>query len=173
MTYEEVKELIRIFEDTDLNDMEITLDGASVRLNRSKINCFAVPGVPYQQNVPEVNPANSMQSPAEPAEPLKKSVSDEKEHLSSESKSLEKGSEEDSSRYITCPMVGTFYSSSSPEEKPYVNVGDTVKKGDTVCIIEAMKYMNEVQTGESGKIAEIYVQDGDLVEYGQKLFRIV
>ena len=73
---------------------------------------------------------------------------------------------------LSSPIVGTFYQSSSPEKPPYVNVGDTVSKGDIVCIIEAMKFMNEVTSEKSGKVVEILVEDGQFVEFGEKLFRL-
>ncbi len=73
---------------------------------------------------------------------------------------------------ITSPMVGTFYTSPSPDAKPFVTVGQTVNKGDKVCIIEAMKLMNEIEAEVSGKIIEICVQDGQPVEYGQVLMYI-
>lgn len=74
---------------------------------------------------------------------------------------------------IKAPMVGTFYSNPSPTAKPYVEVGTKVKKGDIVCIIEAMKLMNEIESEFDGKIAEILVKDGSPVEYGQPLFKII
>ena len=73
---------------------------------------------------------------------------------------------------VKSPMVGTFYIKPSPTSAPYVEVGKQVKKGDTLCIVEAMKLMNEIESEYSGKIAEIYVQDGETVEYGKPLFRI-
>lgn len=69
-------------------------------------------------------------------------------------------------------MVGTFYSKPSPEEDDYVTINKNINKGDTVCIIEAMKLMNEIESEYSGKIVEIYVKNGQTVEYGSKLFRI-
>ena len=73
---------------------------------------------------------------------------------------------------ITSPMVGTFYSKPSPDDEPFVTLNNSVNKGDTVCIIEAMKLMNEIESDYSGKIVEIYVKDGQPVEYGTKLFRV-
>ena len=72
----------------------------------------------------------------------------------------------------TSPIVGTFYSAPSPEAKAFVKVGDRVKAGQTVCILEAMKLMNEIESDFDGKVAEIYVENGQAVEYGQPLFRI-
>ena len=80
--------------------------------------------------------------------------------------------ESDSGVYITSPMVGTFYASSSPENPAYVKVGDTVSGDSVVCIIEAMKIMNEIQAEQSGDIAELLVKNGQPVEYGQRLFRL-
>lgn len=73
---------------------------------------------------------------------------------------------------VTSPMVGTFYLKPSPTSQPYVEVGKEVKKGDTLCIIEAMKLMNEIESEWDGKIIEILVKDGEAVEYGKPLFRI-
>ncbi len=77
-----------------------------------------------------------------------------------------------SGNIITSPIIGTFYSAPSPDKAPFVKVGDTVNKGDVVCIIESMKLMNELNSEFSGRVAEIYVNNGDSVEYGQKLMRI-
>lgn len=74
---------------------------------------------------------------------------------------------------VKSPMVGTFYMKPSPTASAYVEVGKKVKKGDILCIIEAMKLMNEIESEYDGEIAEIYVKDGEAVEYGQKLFSII
>ncbi|SES75474.1 acetyl-CoA carboxylase biotin carboxyl carrier protein [Anaerobranca gottschalkii] len=73
---------------------------------------------------------------------------------------------------ITSPMVGTFYKAPSPDSPPFVQEGDMVKKGDTLCIIEAMKLMNEIESTENGKVVKVLVENGELVEYGQTLFLI-
>lgn len=73
---------------------------------------------------------------------------------------------------VTSPMVGTFYSAPAPDEDPFVSVGDRITKGDTVCIIEAMKLMNEIEGEVSGQIMEIVVQNGEPVEFGQVLMRV-
>lgn len=73
---------------------------------------------------------------------------------------------------VKSPMVGTFYIKPSPDAKPYVEIGKHVKKGDVLCIIEAMKLMNEIESEYDGEIVEIYVKDGEPVEYGKPLFRI-
>ena len=73
---------------------------------------------------------------------------------------------------LTSPMVGTFYSAPSPDAEPFVKVGQTVKEGDVVCIVEAMKLMNEIEAEVSGKIVEICVSDGQPVEFGQVLMYV-
>jgi acetyl-CoA carboxylase biotin carboxyl carrier protein len=78
----------------------------------------------------------------------------------------------ESGKTINAPIVGVFYGAPSPDSEPYVSVGKKVKKGDTVCIIEAMKCMNEIQAEEDGEIVAVLANNGDLVEYGQPLFSI-
>ena len=73
---------------------------------------------------------------------------------------------------VKSPMVGTFYRSSSPGAKPFVEVGDTIKEGETICIVEAMKILNEIEADKSGTVTQILVQNGQAVEYGQPLFVI-
>ncbi len=75
--------------------------------------------------------------------------------------------------YVTSPMVGTFYSASSPDDAPFVKAGDKIEKNTVVCIIEAMKVMNEVKAGVSGTVAEVLVEAGHPVEFGTKLFKLI
>lgn len=84
------------------------------------------------------------------------------------------GAREEAGRYhaIRSPIVGTFYKAASPDADPYVEIGDAVKKGQILCIVEAMKLMNEIESDIDGKIIEICVEDGTAVEYGKPLFRI-
>ena len=92
----------------------------------------------------------------------KQPVSSEKEEIKEQSKFIE----------ITSPMVGTFYASPSPESAPYLQVGQQVQVGDIVCIIEAMKVMNEIKSEVSGEILEVLTENGQPVEYGQPLFKL-
>jgi acetyl-CoA carboxylase biotin carboxyl carrier protein len=85
---------------------------------------------------------------------------------------LEGAGAAEAGQYITSPFVGTFYSAPSPEAASFVNVGANVRKGQVVCIVEAMKLMNEIESETDGMIAEILVKNGEHVEYGQRLFRI-
>lgn len=75
-------------------------------------------------------------------------------------------------KYIKSPMVGTFYSKPSPDEESYINVGETIKKGSTTCIIEAMKLMNEIEAEFDGEVVEILKKDGEPVEYGENLIKL-
>lgn len=109
------------------------------------------------QSPPQVAPAVAAPAPAESAAPA--------EVVSS-------AAAPDTSEEISSPMVGTFYSRPSPDADPYVSVGDTVKKGDKLCIIEAMKIMNEIEAEKSGKIVSICLEDGQMAEFGEALFKI-
>ncbi len=88
------------------------------------------------------------------------------DNITKETKKEEKGN------IVKSPMVGTFYLKSSPTAEPYVEIGKEVKKGDVLCIVEAMKLMNEIESEYTGKVTEILVKDGETVEYGTPLFRI-
>jgi len=88
------------------------------------------------------------------------------------SESSKKPEVEENVNIVTSPMVGTFYLKPSPTAKPYVEIGQEVKEGDTLCIIEAMKLMNEIESEFSGKVIEILVKDGTPVEYGMPLFKL-
>ncbi len=85
---------------------------------------------------------------------------------------LDKNEELEDYNIVKSPMVGTFYIKPSPTSNPYVNIGQKVKKGDTLCIIEAMKLMNEIESEFDGEIIEILIKDGEPVEYGKPLFKI-
>ena len=95
----------------------------------------------------------------------------QKEEAKVENSVQEKVTEE--GNIVKSPMVGTFYMKPSPTEEPYVKVGQKVKKGDILCIIEAMKLMNTIESEFEGEIAEVFVKDGEAVEYGKPLFKIV
>ncbi|HIS47278.1 MAG TPA: acetyl-CoA carboxylase biotin carboxyl carrier protein [Candidatus Scybalocola faecigallinarum] len=114
--------------------------------------------------VPVGIPAPQMQSaaPAEaPAAPVQAAAD-----------AGEASAEEENDVFITSPIVGVFYSASGPEEEPFVKVGDTVKKGQIVGIVEAMKLMNEIESDVDGVIEEVLVENAQNVEYGQSLFRV-
>lgn len=116
--------------------------------------------ITLREEVMGVAPAPVVQTSA-PQQPQSVPVS-----APAEQKEVKKG------KPLTSPMVGTFYSAPSPDAEPFVKVGQTVKEGDVVCIVEAMKLMNEIEAEFSGKIVEICVQDGQPVEFGQVLMYI-
>ena len=91
---------------------------------------------------------------------------------STDSKYMSHAAEGNSGNIIKSPLIGKFYASPSPDSEPYVKIGDKVAKGAILCIIEAMKVMNEIESENDGEISEIYVKSGDTVEYGQPLFEI-
>lgn len=149
---DEIKEFISVLEDSSLSVLEIQKeDGSKIHLEKA---------VPVQQIVNAVPAASGaavpkMQDVSAPAV--------QQETVKTPADSL---------KTVNAPIVGVFYAAASPGAAPYVTAGKQVKKGDTVCIIEAMKCMNEIQAEEDCEITEILVKDGDLVEYGQPLFKI-
>jgi acetyl-CoA carboxylase biotin carboxyl carrier protein len=151
MDIRKVKKLIELLDESGIAEIEITEGEESVRISRYSQNAPPVVAAPAPAPVaaPTAAPAAPAAAPpAAPAEP------------------------EETGFQVTAPMVGTFYASSSPGSAPYVQVGDRVNEGDTLCIIEAMKMMNQIEADVSGKIKSIRIQNGEPVEYGQTLFVI-
>lgn len=156
---DDVKRLIELANKNDLSVLEIeTKKGRRIRIEKNKP---VAPAVAFNATAPTpaVAPALVQAQPVETA-PVQQSAP------------ASAPATQPSGKTIKSPMVGVFYQAASPEAEPYVTVGKTVKKGDTVCIIEAMKLMNEIQAEEDGTIKEILVKDGDIIEYGQPLFVI-
>lgn len=151
--FEELKKLIALLEEKNLTQFELEVEGFKIKLSRSVPNST----VPAPAIIPAVIPgATGAISAAngEVAAPTPAPAEDKNIH------------------YITSPMVGTFYRAPSPTSPPFVDIGDTVKKGQTLCIIEAMKLMNEIECDVNGVVVDILVENGKPVEYGQKLFAI-
>ncbi len=150
MDLSELKGIVSIMQKSDLTELEIELKDLKLRLAR--------PGsgtVMSREVVVQPQPSPISVSPAQQSQPSEPSPS-----------------KDDNSKSFDSPMVGTFYRRPSPEDPEFVKVGDKVKKGDTLCIIEAMKVMNEIQSDFSGEIVEALVEDGTSVEFGQSLFKI-
>lgn len=150
MDIRKVKKLIEMLENSNLEEIEIQEGEESVRLVKSNGN---------------INNISSNQSIAVPQ--TSSSVA-----LEEESQSENENQESGEGNFITSPMVGTFYASASPGSKPFIKVGDLVAEGDVVCIVEAMKMMNEIKSEFSGKVVSIRVENSEPVEYGQALFEI-
>ncbi len=150
MDIRKVKKLIEMLENSNLEEIEIQEGEESVRLVKGNSRVYS-------------------SSHAQPA-----AMPQDTPPTSSFDKSDPKDIEEENKdgNFINSPMVGTFYASASPGSKPFVNVGDTVNEGDVVCIVEAMKMMNEIKSEFSGKIISIKVENSEPVEYGQALFEI-
>ena len=153
---EQVRELVTILNKTDIT--ELTLESGDVRLSIRKSETRLVAAPAIAAPAAAVTPVIAIEHTAVSAVGHTSTIAD-----SLPAKKLIE---------ITSPMVGTFYRSPAPDEAPFVEIGDTVKKGNTVCIIEAMKLMNEIESEASGKIVEILVENTQPVEYGQVLMRI-
>ena len=151
MDLRKLKKLIDLVEESGISELELTEGEESVRISRQG----QAVQQPQQYTIPQ-QPAPSIQS--DTTTPTANVV---KEDVVKESDNA-----------LTSPMVGTFYRSSSPEADPYVEVGSTVKKGDTLCIVEAMKLLNEIEADRDGTIKKILVENAQPVEFGEPLFII-
>ncbi|KOP63932.1 acetyl-CoA carboxylase [Bacillus sp. FJAT-18019] len=159
----EIKELIKLVDQTSVHELEIESEGTRLSIKKPNaaeiVNHYqAAPQayMPAQQVMapPVVQPSTENQTPA--AAPVQEAVEDSNSSL----------------HKIVSPMVGTFYRSPSPEAGPFVSPGDKVSDKTTVCIIEAMKLMNELEAEITGEIVEVLAQNGQLVEFGQPLFLV-
>ena len=146
MEIKDIEKLIRLMSENGLTALELSEEGTSLKLERK--------GRPPQPMAETADTAAG--SPFVPA-PVE----------------APSGSGMPEGTLVLSPTVGVFYAAASPESKPFVAVGDRVEKGDVLCIIEAMKLMNEIPAEVSGQVAEVCVGNGQVVEYGQPLFRIV
>ena len=152
MDIRKVKKLIELLDESGIAEIEISEGEDSVRISR-----YAT-GLPQAAVMAAPAPIVAAATPAAPAaEPVAAPPAAPEEP-------------EDDGYEVTAPMVGTFYTATSPGAAPFVQVGDQVNEGDTLCIIEAMKMMNQIEAEVSGTIKSIRVQNGDPVEYGQALF---
>src|SRR5215510_5071329 len=158
-----VKKLIEMIDESTVDSIEISSDkGLKIRISKSPQQRGAVQvatPMPIPTMVPAVAPAGGRASPSQGVP-----VVAEPEVAAEAAKST--------ALDVKSPMVGTFYKSPEPGSKAYVAVGDRVKKGQILCIIEAMKIMNEIESEFAGIVREILVEDAQPVEYGQALFRI-
>lgn len=155
MDLRKLKTLIDLVSDSNVSELEITEAEGKVRIVKGPVGGPVMVAAPMTAPVAAAPPmAGAPVSAAAPAV------------LTDAEQSAAAG------HVVKSPMVGTFYSSSSPEAKPFVQVGSVVKEGETVCIIEAMKILNEIEADKSGTITRILVNNGQAVEYGQPLFHI-
>ena len=153
MDLRKLKKLIDLVQESGIAELEITEGEEKVKIVKGGavvVSSATLPAAP-------VAPAVAAAPPAAPAAPSVAAAPAEPEP----------GQE---GHVVKAPMVGTFYRSSSPDAKPFIEVGQAVKEGDTICIIEAMKLMNEIEADASGVVKAILVENGQPVEYGQPLF---
>jgi len=149
MNLKELKEIIEMVTSRDsIEELEIEKSGVRLRIKRAHSHGL--------HSVLSVPPASTTTGAAFPAPPAQRQISGEDEDLF----------------FIKSPIVGTFYKSPTPTAEPFVSVGDFVEKGTVLCIIEAMKLMNEIESEVAGEIVAAFVENGQPVEFGEKLFAI-
>ena len=149
MDIRKVKKLIELLEESGIAEIEIHEGEESVRISRDGSN----PTPQTMISVPPVDSGSSVKTQLSTTESSSDDYSDEGE-------------------VVTAPMVGIFYTSPAPDQSPFVNKGQNIKTGDVLCIIEAMKIMNQIEADIDGKLIRVLVENGDPVEYGQPLFVI-
>lgn len=150
MDIRKVKKLIELLEESGIAEIEIKEGEESVRISRQQGGpqpVYAPQMMHYPAPAASAAPATAVAAPA----PV---VAASNDHA------------------VTAPMVGTYYSSSTPGAKPFVDIGSEVKVGDTLCIIEAMKMMNQIESDRAGKVTSVLAKNGEPVEFGQVLFII-
>src|ERR1043166_7264893 len=157
---EELRELIALLRDNGLAELELENEGFRVRLRRDS----AAAGSSYVVDTPQ--PVSVPAAVPVPAPPPASGPTHPGTHASTEA------SQDQDLHIIPSPIVGTFYRSPSPAADPFVKIGSNVEPESVVCIVEAMKLMNEIQAEASGEVVKIYVENGQPVEYGQPLFGI-
>lgn len=155
MDIRKVKKLIELLEESNIDELEIKEGEESVRISRNSGQGAAVYSAPAPVAAPAPAPAAAAPAPAAAAEPEAKAAPAVSGHV------------------VKSPMVGTFYRSPSPGSPPFVEVGQNVKVGDVICIVEAMKMMNQIEADKAGVVEAILVEDGEPVEFDQPLVTIV
>jgi acetyl-CoA carboxylase biotin carboxyl carrier protein len=153
MDIRKVKKLIELLEESGISELEISEGEESVRISRHPRMSMAAPAVIGAPQIQQAPPA----APASPAKPATAAG----EH---------KPRNDDQT--ITSPMVGTYYSASAPGAKSFVEIGQEIKVGQILCIIEAMKMMNQIESDKAGRVTAILAKNGEPVEFGQPLFII-
>lgn len=158
INFQELRELLGAIAQTDITELILKNDDFELTVRKDKGVVAVAPAAVSPQiveAVPSIAPTTSVTITPPPPETSAAPTVDDKKWID-----------------VTSPMVGTFYSAPAPDEDPFVAVGDRITKGDTVCIIEAMKLMNEIEGEVTGQVMEIMVQNGEPVEFGQVLMRV-
>lgn len=160
MTLEEIKELIITIDKSNIALFEFTNKDLSITMDKS-----------LQRNISksEINQSSAIEK-AQEIMPMEDNKS--KEDAFKQEKKIKELSSQENYEIIKSPMVGTFYNAPSPDKQPFCSVGDKVSKGKTLCIIEAMKLMNEIESPFDGEVMEVLVENASMVEYGEPLFKI-
>ena len=163
MDLRKLKTLIDLVSDSNVTELEITEAEGKVRIVKGATGSGA-PVLTQQVMVPAAAPVVSAPAAAPTASEIADAAAVTAAAVAAEAAAA--------GHTVTSPMVGTFYRSSSPGAAPFVQVGDTVKEGDTLCIIEAMKILNEIESDKSGVVKQVLCENGQAVEYGQALYII-
>lgn len=144
--YKEIKKLLDLMEERKLSHFELEIEGFKISFSKNMKSPVTLDSLPWTPAPPTDTETSGQDAEEEPPQ--------EEFH------------------YILSPMVGTFYRSANPSSPPFVEIGESVKKSQTLCIIEAMKLMNEIESDIDGVVHEIFIENGKPIEYGQRLFSL-
>lgn len=163
-----ISKLIEVIKDTDINEIEISSFWGAQKIKLKKSNNNTA-----QNNIS--NSSSSTNSNTSSDRSTDSVVFSSNDNLDSKSEATtdNKNLDENITEVITAPLVGTFYESPKPGEPPFINIGDVIEVGQSLCIIEAMKIFNAIESDYSGEIVDVLVQDGEPVEFGQPLFKFI
>ena len=165
MLEDNIKKLIKILEESSIDEIDISTLWGKNRFRLRKNNKSII-------NNNEIKERNTNIDPVSEFQVKKQSENESPGKIDNEPKKLESNKNELNDLYIKAPLVGTFYQSSKPGAPPFVKEGDVVEKGQVICIIEAMKIFNEIESEISGTVEEVLIEDGTPVEYDQNLMRL-
>ncbi|MGA8941742.1 MAG: acetyl-CoA carboxylase biotin carboxyl carrier protein [Thermoactinomyces sp.] len=170
----EIRELIRLIDESNIEEFEIEYEGNKLAIKKSGRKANTAP-VLQTAAQPVAEPVPVQAAAPAPKAPVQEKVAaaETAEKQEPAPKAADEQAEDDSTLHkIVSPMVGTFYRAPAPDADPYVKEGDTVQNNTIVCIVEAMKLMNEIEAEVNGTIVKVLVENGQLVEYGQPLFLV-
>ena len=169
MTLDEIKRLIEFLREQDITEFELDYDGVKLKVKSGTVAQATVPVMPVIHAAPVAGIPGL--APDASASPRLGEAGSRSGQVADDTSVLE-AAEAPELAIVKSPIVGTFYRASEPEAPPFVQVGDTVKKGQVLCIIEAMKLMNEIDSEYDGEVVNVYVDNGQAVQYGERLFAI-
>jgi acetyl-CoA carboxylase biotin carboxyl carrier protein len=168
MNVDVIKQILELMREHELAEFELEQEGLKIRVRKqgnTPVFTMSAPTVPAMATAPMPMPALNAAGPAMAMTPAAAAAAPAGTATAVEDEEMELA-------VITSPIVGTLYRSPDPSSPPFVDIGQTIRKGQTLCIIEAMKLMNEIESEYEGEVVKVYVENGQPVQYGERIFAI-